>query len=75
MIRRAWHTREEDFERDRWRDNLANVHGYDVLRFTFNELTRHREDCRRLLIAYVMQRSGSAQPFRFTSAGSLRSTG
>jgi hypothetical protein len=43
---RRWHTRVEDFERDRWRDNLANVHGYDVLRFTYNQLVHHTRDCR-----------------------------
>jgi hypothetical protein len=55
---RAWHTRVEDFERDHERDNLANVNGYDVLRFTYNQLTRHRSDCRRVLVAYVAHRVG-----------------
>ena len=56
---RAWHTRVDDFERDRERDNLANVNGYDVLRFTYNQLTRRRNDCRLLLVTYVARRVGS----------------
>jgi hypothetical protein len=68
---RAWHTRVDDFERDRERDNLANVHGYDVLRFTYNRLTHHLNDCRRMLVAYVARRSGSHPPFPRLSAGSL----
>jgi hypothetical protein len=68
---RAWHTRVEDFERDRERDNLANVHGYDVLRFTYDQLTHHVNDCRRMLVTYVARRSGSTRPFRSLSAGSL----
>jgi hypothetical protein len=68
---RAWHTRVEDFERDRERDNLANVHGYDVLRFTYDMLTYHLGDCRRMLVAYVARRSGPHPSFRRISAGSL----
>jgi hypothetical protein len=68
---RAWHTRVEDFERDHERDNLANVYGYDVLRFTYDQLTHHINDCRRMLVAYVARRSGSARPFRSRPAGSL----
>jgi hypothetical protein len=36
---RAWHTRVDDFERDRERDNEASIHGYGVLRFTWSKLT------------------------------------
>jgi len=72
---RAWHTRVDDFERDRERDNLANIHGHDVLRFTYNQLIHHRGDCRRLLVAYIAQRSGSARPFRSCGAGSSGSDG
>jgi hypothetical protein len=68
---RTWHTRVDDFERDRERDNLANVHGYDVLRFTHDKLTHHVNDCRRMLVAYVARRSGSTRPFRARSTGSL----
>ncbi len=35
---RRWHTREADFERDRWRDHLAQRHGYEVTRFTYRQL-------------------------------------
>jgi very-short-patch-repair endonuclease len=68
---RSWHTRVEDFERDRERDNLANVHQHDVLRFTYDKLTYHFNDCRRMLIAYVAQRSGPHPAIRRMSAGSL----
>jgi hypothetical protein len=37
---RRWHTRVDDFEADRARDNEAVVHGYRPLRFTWHELTR-----------------------------------
>jgi len=40
---RTWHTRTEDFERDRHRDNVAQVHGWRALRFTYAML-RHRPD-------------------------------
>jgi very-short-patch-repair endonuclease len=36
---RRWHTRRADFDRDRWRDNEAQAHGYRVLRFTYLHLT------------------------------------
>lgn len=68
---RTWHTRVEDFERDRERDNLANVHRHDVLRFTYDKLTYHFRDCRRMLIAYIAQRVGSARPIRSLSADTL----
>ncbi len=32
---RTYHTKREDFERDRERDNLAAAHGYRVMRFTY----------------------------------------
>ncbi len=37
---RRWHTRERDFERDRWRDHMAQSHGYEVTRFSFRQLKR-----------------------------------
>ena len=37
---RAFHTKRADFERDRQRDNLAAVHGYRVMRFTYRALTQ-----------------------------------
>jgi hypothetical protein len=36
---RRWHTRVDDFERDRARDNEAAIHGLHVMRFTFARLT------------------------------------
>jgi very-short-patch-repair endonuclease len=35
---RLWHTRAADFERDRWRDHLAQSHGYEVTRFTYRQV-------------------------------------
>lgn len=40
---RRWHTRAEDFERDRERDNDAAVHGFATLRFTWHQLTSAQE--------------------------------
>jgi very-short-patch-repair endonuclease len=36
---RRWHIRVADFDRDRWRDNEAQAHGYRILRFTHLHLT------------------------------------
>ena len=36
---RRWHTTMEAFENDRRRDNLAQLNGWRVLRFTWNDLT------------------------------------
>lgn len=38
---RSWHARVDDFDRDRWRDNEAAVHGYHVMRFTHRHLRHH----------------------------------
>lgn len=43
---RTYHTKREDFERDRQRDNLAAAHGYRVMRFTYAML---RDDPGRVL--------------------------
>src|SRR5438128_1531487 len=40
---RRWHARVQDFASDRWRDNVAQAHGYRVLRFTYTHL-RQRPD-------------------------------
>ena len=37
---RAWHTRERDFARDRERDRAAQLAGWRVLRYTWDEVTR-----------------------------------
>ena len=38
---RTWHTRTDAFERDRQRDNVAQTHGWKVLRFSY-AMVRHR---------------------------------
>jgi very-short-patch-repair endonuclease len=48
---RAWHTRVEDFERDRERDNAAMSMGLAVLRFTWRMLTEDRESSLNQLLA------------------------
>jgi hypothetical protein len=35
---RRWHTRVDDFDKDKWRDNEAVAHGYRVLHFTWVHL-------------------------------------
>lgn len=50
---RRWHTRIDDFERDRWRDNLATASGYDVLRFSHHQLTAGRAESLALLGRYA----------------------
>lgn len=46
---RAYHTKRDDFERDRERDNLAVAHGYRVMRFTWRMLTDGPEQVLRLV--------------------------
>lgn len=48
---RAWHTRIEDFERDRRRDADAAAAGYLTLRFTHHQLNHELSWVRRTLIA------------------------
>jgi very-short-patch-repair endonuclease len=48
---RAWHTRVDDFERDRRRDAEAAAHGLLTLRFTWNQITNETAWLRRTLIA------------------------
>ncbi len=38
---RRWHSRVEDFERDRERDRAAALHGYLTLRYTWTELRQY----------------------------------
>jgi hypothetical protein len=54
---RRWHARLDDFDRDRWRDNLATAAGYDVLRFTHHQLTAGKAECLCLLANYGDLRS------------------
>lgn len=42
---RRWHTRQQDFEKDRNRDNAAAALGLAVLRFTYLMLTTDRDGC------------------------------
>jgi hypothetical protein len=61
---RAWHTRVDDFERDRWRDNAALAHGLATVRFSWRQLTYAPAECRNLLVAIGHRRSGSGAPDR-----------
>ncbi len=42
---RRWHTRRDDFERDRARDNAATAAGLRVVRFTFGMIKSDPEGC------------------------------
>lgn len=57
---RRWHTRVTDFERDRWRDNVATTQGYDVLRFTYSQLTTGCDESLALLARYAEGRARAA---------------
>lgn len=39
---RTFHQRRADFERDRWRDAEAAIHGYHVMRFTYRRMEHDR---------------------------------
>lgn len=41
---RAWHTRVQAFDDDRWRDNLAASNGFALLRFTARHLGHHGDE-------------------------------
>jgi very-short-patch-repair endonuclease len=56
---RRWHTRVADFERDRWRDIVATTHGYDILRFTYYQLTDGRDASLALLRRYACRRQAT----------------
>jgi very-short-patch-repair endonuclease len=47
---RRWHTRKADFERDRLRDNAATAAGMVVIRFTYQMLRNHPEECLQTLL-------------------------
>jgi very-short-patch-repair endonuclease len=47
---RRWHARVADFERDRWRDNVALAHGYRVVRFTYAHLKERPDEALDLVI-------------------------
>jgi hypothetical protein len=48
---RRWHARVKDFDADRWRDNVAQAHGYRVLRFTHLHLTARPAEVRDLILS------------------------
>jgi very-short-patch-repair endonuclease len=47
---RTYHTKREDFESDRRRDNLAAAHGYRVMRFTYAMLRDHPDQVLDLVL-------------------------
>ncbi|MFV1961178.1 MAG: endonuclease domain-containing protein, partial [Acidimicrobiia bacterium] len=47
---RRWHTRRQDFERDRKRDNLAAAAGFLVVRFSYQMLRDDSDACFQTLI-------------------------
>jgi very-short-patch-repair endonuclease len=54
---RAWHTRVDDFERDRRRDAEAAAHGLLTLRFTWNQLVQEPSWVRQTIITSGRHRS------------------
>jgi very-short-patch-repair endonuclease len=46
---RRWHTRVQDFDRDRWRDNQAVAHGLHVMRFTWTHITTLPDEVNELI--------------------------
>lgn len=56
---RRWHTRKADMELDRRRDNEATAHGLAVLRFTWQMLTKDRDECLETLLRTGRVRSVS----------------
>ncbi|CAN5723109.1 type IV toxin-antitoxin system AbiEi family antitoxin domain-containing protein [soil metagenome] len=57
---RLWHTRVEDFARDRQRDRQAAAHGYQVLRYTWEELRHEVTQLRDELRAIGAARQAAA---------------
>jgi very-short-patch-repair endonuclease len=57
---RAWHTRVEDFERDKRRDGDAAAAGYQTLRFTWRQLTREPDWCWSVLLGAGANRTAAA---------------
>ena len=41
---RAWHLQQEAMESDRLRDREAALHGWQVIRFTWNDVTKHPDE-------------------------------
>jgi len=55
---RAWHTRIDDFERDRRRDQAAAAAGYLTLRYSYHQITREPAACVSTLLAAGSTRIG-----------------
>jgi very-short-patch-repair endonuclease len=56
---RAWHTRVEDFERDRRRDQEAAAAGLLTLRFTWFQLTQEPDWVREVVITAGQKRQAA----------------
>ncbi len=54
---RAWHTRIEDFERDRRRDAEAAAAGYQTLRYTWHQITAEPSWCLSTLVTAGRRRA------------------
>lgn len=54
---RNWHTRGEDFETDRRRDNALAARGIQVLRFTYEMLTGEADRCLEQTVATCLLRA------------------
>lgn len=57
---RRWHARMNDFDNDRWRDNVAQAHGYRVLRFTYTHLHQRPDEVRQIVEETGQWRVGAA---------------
>lgn len=56
---RAWHTRVEDFERDRRRDAEAAAAGLQTLRFTWHQVSTERDWVRHTVLAVGAHRAAA----------------
>jgi very-short-patch-repair endonuclease len=54
---RRWHTRVQDFARDRERDRVAALHGYRTLRYTWADLRERADEVERELRAVAGART------------------
>ena len=54
---RAFHSDRKSFERDRWRQNALTVGGWLVLRFTWEQITKHPDEVLATIRAAVAQRA------------------
>lgn len=59
---RRWHTRVEDFDHDRWRDNQAVLHHWRPLRYTWRHLTRRRAEVVRDLRSLAAEIARASTP-------------